>query len=262
MLSLPAANGVRVARASKEQGLSLEGAVFELGGEAITEAKLREIESCGAESINCYSLSETGQLGIGCLQRSAIDEVHLISGKVAVNQHSVSTQDGTAVEALFITTLQPTTPKIMLNVDIGDYGVMPNGSCGCAMEKLGYVRRLHTIRSYEKLTAGGMHFIGSNVVTILEQVLPSRHGGTPGDYQLVENERDGLSRVDVVVSPRVTLRDADQLAATILDSLSSDSRGAKMMADQWRQTGMLEVIRREPYSTDAGKTPPIRVAPR
>jgi hypothetical protein len=262
LLSLPAANGVRVARAAKEEGLSLEGAVFELGGEAITEAKLREIEDCGARSINCYSLSETGQLGVGCLQRSAIDEVHLISGKVAVNQHAVSVQDGTAVEALFFTTLHPTTPKLMLNVDIGDYGVMPSGNCGCAMEKLGYRRRLHTIRSYEKLTAGGMHFIGSNVVAMLEEVLPSRHGGAPGDYQLVEEERNGLSTVNIVVSPRVALRDGDQLTRTILDSLSSDSRGARMMADQWRQTVVLEVIRREPYTTAAGKTPPIRVVPR
>ena len=130
------------------------------------------------------------------------------------------------------------------------------------MEKLGFGRRLHTIRSYEKLTAGGMHFIGSNVMTMLEEVLPKRHGGAPGDYQLVEEERDGLSKVGIVVSPRAVLRDAEQLPGTILDYLSSDSRGAKMMADQWRQAGVLEVIRREPYITAAGKTPPIRVAPR
>ncbi len=261
-LSLPAANGVRVARAAKERRLSLEGAVFELGGEAITEAKLREIKDCGATTISCYSLSETGQLGVGCLHRSAIDEVHFISGKVAVNQHKVSISSGTEVESLLLTTVHPTTPKLMLNVDIGDYGEMPNGSCGCAMEQLGFARRLHTIRSYEKLTAGGMHFIGSNVVAMLEEVLPCRHGGAPGDYQLVEEERDGLSRVDIAVSPRVALRDEDQLTTTILDYLSSDSRGARMMADQWRQTGVLQVVRREPYSTDAGKTPPIRVVPR
>lgn len=262
MLSLPAGSAVRVARAAKEEGLSLAGAVLELGGEAITDAKLREIHDCGATSINCYSLSETGQLGVGCLHRSAIDEVHFISGKIAVNQHTVSTSDGTEVEALLFTTVHPTTPKLMLNVDIGDYGVMPGGGCGCAMEKLGFGQRLHTIRSYEKLTAGGMHFIGSNVVAMLEEVLPSRHGGAPGDYQLVEEERDGLSRVAIVVSPRALLRDADQLQGTILDYLSSDSRGARMMADQWRQTGVLQVIRREPYATAAGKTPPIRVVPR
>ena len=262
LLSLPAGSGVRVARAARKEGLSLQGAVFELGGEAITDAKRREVEASGATTINCYALSETGGLGVGCLHRSAIDEVHLISGKVAVNQHTVSTPEGTELEALFFTTLHPTTPKLMLNVDIGDYGVMPAGSCGCAMEKLGYRRRLHTIRSYEKLTAGGMHFVGSNVVAMLEEVLPSRHGGAPGDYQLVEEEQDGLSRVNIVVSPRVLLRDGDQLTGTILDSLSSDSRGARMMADQWRQTGVLEMIRREPYTTATGKTPPIRVVRR
>src|SRR5690606_15687503 len=94
LLSMPAGSGVRVARAAKEEGLSLAGAVFELGGEAVTDAKLREIHDCGATSINCYSLSETGQLGVGCLHRSAIDEVHFISGKVAVGQHTVSTPNG------------------------------------------------------------------------------------------------------------------------------------------------------------------------
>lgn len=262
LLSLPAGSGVRVASAAKNEGLSLDGAIFELGGEPLTDAKLRVIEASGATTINCYSLSETGQLAVGCTQRSAIDEVHLISGKVAVNRHKVATPDETEVEGLVFTTVHPTTPKLMLNVDIGDFGVLPGGSCGCAMERLGFRQRFHTIRSYEKLTAGGMHFIGSNVVAMLEEVLPRRHGGAPGDYQLVEEERDGLSRVGIVVSPRTPLRDADQLPATILDFLSSDSRGAKMMADQWRQTSVLEVIRREPYTTAVGKTPPIRVAPR
>ena len=262
LISLPAGSGVRVARAAIQEGLSLAGAVLELGGEANTEAKLREIQQAGASSINCYSLSETGQLGVGCVRRSAIDEVHLISGKVAVNQHKVSAPDGAELDALLLTTVHPTTPKFMLNVDIGDYGVMPEGRCGCAIEELGFSRRLHTIRSYEKLTAGGMHFVGSNVLAMLEEVLPRRHGGGPGDYQLVEEERDGLSRIGITVSPRVYLIDEGQLATTILDYLSSDSRGAKMMADQWRQGDVLEVIRREPYTTAVGKTPPIRVMPR
>ena len=262
LLSLPAGSGVRVARSALGEGLSLQGAVFEVGGEANTGAKLREIQAAGASTINCYSLSETGQLGVGCIHSSEIDEVHLISGKVAVNQHKVSAPDGSLVDALLLTTVHPTTPKLMLNVDIGDYGVMPEGQCGCAMEKLGFSRRLHTIRSYEKLTAGGMHFIGSNVLTMLEEVLPGRHGGSPGDYQLVEQEREGLSRIGILVSPRVEMRDETSLTKTILDYLAGDSRGAKMMADQWRQGCVLEVIRREPYTTAAGKTPPIRVMPR
>ncbi len=71
-----------------------------------------------------------------------------------------------------------------------------------------------------------------------------------------------MSKVGIVVSPRAILRDEEQLTTTILDYLSSDSRGGRMMADQWRQTGVLEVIRREPYTTAVGKTPPIRVMPR
>ena len=85
------------------------------------------------------------------------------------------------------------------------------------MERLGFKRRLHSIRSYEKLTAGGMHFTASDVLTLLEEVLPSVHGGAAGDYQLVQTEPDGLSIVEIVVSPRVELRDRARVVGTVLD---------------------------------------------
>ncbi len=213
LLSASASAAVRVA----STGLDLSGAVFELGGEALTEEKLRAIEACGASTLIFYALSETGPLGVGCSSPKEIDEVHLISGKIAVGQRKVVTPNGSMVDALLLTTLYPSTPKLLLNVDIGDYGVVEEGSCGCAMERLGFKRRLHSIRSYEKLTAGGMHFTASDVLTLLEEVLPSVHGGAAGDYQLVQTEPDGLSIVEIVVSPRVELRDRARVVGTVLD---------------------------------------------
>ena len=258
LLSTSASSGVRLATT----GLDFTGAVFELGGEPITQAKVDAIEACGASTRIGYALSETGPLGIGCLKSQEVDEIHFVSAKIAVNGRKVTTPDGSTVNSLLMTTLHPSTPKLMLNVDIGDYGVLPNGSCGCAMERLGFNQRLHTIRSYEKLTAGGMHFIGSDVLVILEEVLPKRHGGVPGDYQFIEEENQGLSRIAVAVNPAVELKSPDQVPATILEYLSSRSRGGRMMADQWKQAETIRVIRRVPYITEAGKTPPIRVMPR
>lgn len=212
LLSTSASSGVRLATT----GLDFTGAVFELGGEPITQAKVDAIKARGASTLNGYSLSETGPLGIGCLNRQEVDEIHFISAKIAVNQRKITTADGSTVNSLLMTTLHPSTPKLLLNVDIGDYGVMPEGSCGCAIEKLDFSQRLHTIRSYEKLTAGGMHFIGSDVLVILEEVLPDRHGGVPGDYQFIEEDYQGLARIAVAVNPTVELENPDQVPATIL----------------------------------------------
>jgi len=74
----------------------------------------------------------------------------------------------------------------------------------------GYRTHLHSIRSYEKLTSEGMNFVGSDLLAVIETVLPSRFGGGPPDYQLVEEEVDGLPKVSVYVSPR--LGDIDEAA--------------------------------------------------
>lgn len=255
LVSASASSAVRIA----SLGLDLTGSVFELGGEALTRAKLDAIQSCGASVLNFYALCETGPLGIGCSKPNEIDEVHLISAKVAVTERTITTASGLEVNSMLLTTLHPSTPKLLLNVDIGDHGVLTAGGCGCGLERAGFNLRLHTIRSYEKLTAGGMHFTGGDVLSVLEVVLPRRHGGMPGDYQFVEHERQGLSCVDIVVSPRVQLRDPDQVPATVLQHLSAQSRGAKLMAGQWQQGKTLELVRREPYMNHSGKTPPICV---
>lgn len=258
LLSTSASSGVRLAATGRD----FTGAVFELGGESITQAKADAIAVTGARTINGYALSETGNVGMACLNRKEIDEIHLFAAKIAVVQREVTAPDGESVNSLLLTTLHPSTPKLLLNVDVGDYGIMPGGSCGCAMEKLGFQHRLHTIRSYEKLTAGGMHFIAGDVLKILEEILPNRHGGVPGDYQFVEAEHDGLSLVTIAVHPDAAVRNVDQVPATILEFLSSGSRGGRMMADQWKQSDALRIERQVPFMTESGKTPPIRVMPR
>ena len=99
--------------------------------------------------------------------------------------------------------LLPASPKVMLNVESGDYGVRVDRDCGCGALPVAFRSHLHSIRSYEKLTSEGMSFLGSDLLTLVEQVLPARFGGNPTDYQLAERERDGLPIVSLVVSPSV-----------------------------------------------------------
>jgi hypothetical protein len=56
------------------------------------------------------------------------------------------------VPALWLTTLHWRAPKVMVNVESGDYGVLERRRCGCVWDGLGFREHLHTIRSYEKLT--------------------------------------------------------------------------------------------------------------
>ena len=108
------------------------------------------------------------------------------------------------VQAFLLTTLLPTAKRILLNVEIDDYGTVEPSTCGCPLEAYGFDRVLRHIRSFSKLTAEGVTLVGSEMEHILESVLPARFGGTSLDYQLMEEEDGGgLTRVVLIVSPRV-----------------------------------------------------------
>ena len=101
-------------------------------------------------------------------------------------------------------------------------------------------------------------FMGSMLHEVLEETLPSRFGGSPLDYQLVEEEEDGITRVSVLVSPHIGPVDEDAVTETVLESLGFDV-WSRRQADLWRQNNTLRVKRREPYTTQAGKTLPLHV---
>jgi hypothetical protein len=49
-----------------------------------------------------------------------------------------------------------------------------------------------------------MTFLDTDVIRVLEEELPARFGGTPTDYQLLEEEADdGQPRLQLLVHPRV-----------------------------------------------------------
>jgi hypothetical protein len=190
---------------------------------------------------------------------AALDEVHLLRDKLAVIQHDRPVEGGLEVGALFYTTLLGSSPKLMLNADVGDYGTLHEQRCGCPFEQIGMGQHLRDIRSYDKLTSEGMTFAGDDFLHLIEEVLPERFGGRPTDYQFVEQEEAGLSKVSLVVSPRVPRLDEAQLTAVVLAELTAASAAAAMMAERWRQGRTLRVVRAEPYSTHAAKVLPLHV---
>jgi hypothetical protein len=259
MLIGPANSAIRACIAAKDKQLDITGTVFRVSGEPFTSVKFHVVSELGASTFSSWAMGEAGgPLAGGCANRETVDDVHVYRNKIAILQRPKVLDDGQSkVGALYLTTLSTTATKILLNLESGDYGVLNRRRCGCLLESIGFIEHLHTIRSYEKLTAGGMHFMGGDIITLVEEVLPALYGGHPTDYQFVEDEQSNVTRVDILISPRVGDVNHSAVTATVLDFLSSRSRGDRMMAAHWAQGRTLSVLRRQPYITVAGKIPPL-----
>jgi len=259
-LSAPASSIVRICQAALQTGVDISGSLFRVSGEPYTEAKRRVVVSCGAQTFSSWSLSECGTIAGGCFRAQAIDEVHLYSGKLALIQRPVSLKhDVGTVDAFHLTTLRRETPKVLLNVDTGDYGIVSERRCGCPLDELGMTIHVHTIRNYEKLTTSGMHILGSDILELVENLLPQRHGGKPGDYQFVEEAGSPETCVTIVVSRSVKNLKEEVLLRDVKQFLSKKSRAQRMMLNIWEQGKSIRVVRAEPYTTYTGKTPALRI---
>ena len=247
--------GLRLCEAARTAGIDLQGARLLLYGEPITEARLAVIRRTGAQATPLYIATETWHLGEGCLEPEAADDVHLLGDLHALIQPGSHGQRlGLPGQALLVTSLRPTAPLILLNVSLGDQAVAVQRACGCPLERVGWTTHLHTIRSYEKLTAGGMTFLDADVIRVLEEVLPARFGGIPTHYQLVEGPADdGRPRVRLLVDPAVGDVDLDAVARAFLEAIGPGAGVERIMSTVWEDADLLRVERRAPVATTSGK---------
>ncbi|MBI3998030.1 MAG: hypothetical protein HY355_03275 [Armatimonadetes bacterium] len=246
---------VRLCLVALEAGIDFRGVQFTLGGEPTTAARLALIRRTGAVAVPRYSSIEVGQIGYGCLAPEAPDDVHVLADLHAVIQAEVDAGSASLPpQALLITSLRPTAPLVLLNVSLGDQATMVRRACGCPVERLGWTTHLHTIRSYEKLTAGGMTFLDRDVIRVLEEVLPARFGGAPTDYQLLEEETsEGRPLLRLLVHPSVGPLDSDAVANAFLAAVGTGSGAERIMELLWRDATVLRVERLVPYVTASGK---------
>lgn len=238
-------SAVRVCAAAGEENLELAGTFFRVGGEPATPARSDVIESTGSTFAAHYSMGEIGWIGVACPNRRSIDEVHLVADKVASIQPQVDRGRGSG--PLVLTTLLPSCPKILINVDVGDEAVVDERDCDCPVGRIGMRTTLRSISSREKLTTEGMSFVGSEIAWLLEEALPARLGGGVGDYQLLEDRSGSLSRIGVVIDPDVSAPGEAEITAAVLELLGGLGPAQHLMAEQWRQAGALHVSRRKPY---------------
>lgn len=138
--------------------------------------------------------------------------------------------------------------------DVGDEAVVKERRCGCALDELGWRVHLHSIRSYEKLTAGGMTFLDKDIIPVLEDWLPARFGGGPTDYQLVEDSSaEGEAMVPLLVHPAVGPLDPAVVAKAFLTRIGAGPGATRVMGLVWQDAQLLRVERCPPIMTSSGK---------
>jgi hypothetical protein len=244
---------VHLCQVAYRSGHELGGAQCSIGGEPFTAARLQAVRQVGAAAVPTYGTKESGPLAHGCLAPSLPDDLHLYDDLNAVIQPGPSgAVAGLPPDALLISSLRRSWPFVLLNVSLGDRADLAERACDCPLERLGWTTHVHTVRSFEKLKVAGMVLLDTEVMRLLEEVLPARFGGGPTDYQLVDDEEiiDGAPRLRLLVHPEVGAVDERAVAEAFLAFL----REAGVPVDRlWREVRWLGVERRPPLVTAGGK---------
>jgi hypothetical protein len=251
-----ASSAVRLCQAAEDAGMRLDGVQLTAASEPMTAARLATICRSGATCWPQYASVEAGVVGRPCLAATAPDEVHVYEDRLALIQPDpAAVPPGLTADTLLTTSLRRTaTARLLLNVSMGDIAELDRRRCGCPLERLGWSLHLRRIRSLEKLTAAGMTFLETDVIRVLEEVLPARFGGGPTDYQLVEEEDTaGTPRLRLLVHPAVGPLAGPTVAEAFLAAIGAGRGAEQVMGLAWRDAGLLRVERRAPLATVSGK---------
>jgi len=248
-------SAARLSHRAIESGIDLKGAHFTISGEPATQTRIQTIRRSNAEVLPAMGCVETGTVGYGCLQPAAFDDLHLAKDLHAVIQpEKTDNTVGLGARSLLFSSLRLSSPLILLNVSVGDQATLERRSCGCPLSDIGLDTHLHDIRSFEKLTSGGMAFQDTDVIRILEEDLPLKFGGGPTDYQFQEDEgEDGTPRLRLFVHPAVCPKDENAIKEYFLKKIGKGSGADKITSLLWRTSDMLTVEREVPQTTATGK---------
>ena len=252
---------LRVCLAAHDLGIDLTGCRLLVAGEPVTAAKARQMREVGATVIPTYGVVEAGMIGYGCASPIDVTDVHLQQDAIALFTYPHRVEpSGVTVPAFNVTTLLETASKLLLNVQIDDYGVVETRACGCELDANGYHTHVRQIRSYSKLVGEGITLMGGEIVRILEEVLPARFGGSPLDYQLLEEEDErGFTRLNLAISPHVPIRSEQEVVDVLHHALRQSSAAGDMVRSVWQAAGSIQIKRQEPMVTATGKVLPLHI---
>jgi hypothetical protein len=244
---------VRVAAAALEKGLDISGTRFFTAGEALSDAKAEVVRRAGAEAFATYWVSELGLVGTCCSQIGGAKRVHLLHDAVAAITHRRKAP-GTDVEvdSLLFTSLLPCAPFFVLNLEPADHGVLGPASCDCEFSRAGFTTLISGMYSYTKLTGHGTTLVGTDILQILEEALPGRFGGSPADYQLVEQEAGTETRMVLRVNPRIGEVPAGEIRSFFLSEIRKLFGGA-LTSRTWTHAASVDVLLEAPIVGRTGK---------
>jgi hypothetical protein len=245
---------VRLAAEARQRGASLDRVVFQTMNEPLTAGKAEEIHASGARVGAIYGFHEGGMVGVPCGNPVESDDMHFVADCFGLIQRDRE-QAGVQVRSFVYTTLLESARKVLLNVEIDDFGLFEPRQCGCPLDHLGYRDHFANVRSFTKLTGEGTTVLGTNCVHLIEELLPERFGGRSVDYQLLEVEDEQhLTRLQLLVSPRVGPLDEEAVLEAFSSALEAQERGGIPM---WRTAATIQVVRQDPVHTVGGKLFPF-----
>ena len=254
-------SAVKIAQTAATMGLSLDGVKFVVSGEPFTEAKRRAIEKTGAVAISHYAYGGGINAGFACADAEDIDEIHVNQHMLALIPHPESlSRDGVQIRPLLCSTLRPESPRLLLNVENGDYGRLRRRACGCPLGSVGLNVHLSQIRSYEKFTSESMNFFYGDLFNFIEQILPGEFGGGPGSYQLVEEEDvNGQTRLSLLVHPDIANLNEKKLLSRLLERFGYGSTDNRLTSKIWQEAQTFRIKRQAPYASGRGKILPLHI---
>ena len=261
VLNTTTSSAVRVAVAASALGRSLAGVTFHCRSEPLTLARRSLIEQAGAGAVVDFGSIELPYVAFGCATPDVPDDTHLFTDRyAAIERRRAVGRDGPTIDALLLTSLSPATAKVALNVELGDSARVTQRDCDCALGALRLRTHLSEIRSFEKLSTEGTSFARSDLTRILEEVLPARFGGTPLDYQLVEEETaTGATLLILRAAPSIGDLDATAVRTALLNALGAGDTVDAYQARLIRRAESLVVRRAPPLATRAGKVLPLHL---
>jgi len=197
---------------------------------------------------------------MGCANPLDGTDVHFFGHRLAVIQRpQLVPGTETTVNVFCYTALTSTAPKLMLNMESDDFGILERRSCGCQLETAGFSDHIRQVRSARKLTGEGITLVGSDLLRVMEEVLPARFGGSPLDYQLVEEEdANGFTRMILLVSPELQIADEGEPVRILLEALGKGELRADVARSLLAAAGSVRVRREKPVANSRGKLPPFK----
>jgi phenylacetate-coenzyme A ligase PaaK-like adenylate-forming protein len=258
ILATTTSKSVRISLYAQEHGIDLTGVTVFGASEPSTESKITEIKASGAKFLNVYATTETREIGLPCKNSIDPTDVHFMSNHLAMIQRPQQVFDQ-SVDAFHFTSLLSTNPKMLLNVQLDDFGIVEERDCGCPMYQMGFTTHIRQMSSFRKLTGEGVTLVGSDMVHILEHVLPSKFGGSLLDYQLVEEENEqGFTKLMLYIAPSVFIDDESVVLETFLDAMKVSMPSVRLAQAEYRTGNVVEIRREKPFVTARGKYFPIR----